>query len=53
MYLQPMEPRTQAFHVTRPGYNLSCLRKAKTTTLLIMGRYYSTTMCYYWDMSVK
>ncbi len=21
--------------------------------LLKMGRYYSTTMCYYWDMSVK
>ncbi len=22
-------------------------------TLLKMGRYYSTTVCYYWDMSVK
>ncbi len=24
-----------------------------TQTLLKMGRYCSTTMCYYWDMSVK
>ncbi len=24
-----------------------------STTLLKMGRYYSTTMCYYWDISVK
>ncbi len=23
------------------------------TTLLKMGRYYSTTMCHYWDMSVN
>ncbi len=22
-------------------------------TLLKMGRYYSTTLCHYWDMSVK
>ncbi len=22
-------------------------------TLLKMGRYYNTTMCHYWDMSVK
>ncbi len=24
-----------------------------STTLLKICRYYSTTMCYYWDMSVK
>ncbi len=32
---------------------LHCISKYLTSTLLIMGRYYNTTMCHYWDMSVK
>ncbi len=30
----------------------ACLRQWMGT-LLKMGRYYNTTMCHYWDMSVK
>ncbi len=32
---------------------LVLMQQLRMTTQLKMGRYYSTTMCHYWDMSVK
>ncbi len=48
--------RLKPAHFTRLGcrYRIYEPMKEKgTSTLLKMGRYYSTIMCYYWDMSVK
>ncbi len=37
----------------RQQWSNHSLTRYSMHTLLIMGRYYGTTMCYYWDMSVK
>ncbi len=33
--------------------DLYTLRLGQLTILLKMSRYYNTTLCHYWDMSVK
>ncbi len=35
------------------GNTPACIKLCMSITLLKMDRYYSTTMCHYWDMSVK